>query len=370
MGMFDFLKGGKGSSQSVLGIDIGSSSIKIVQLGKKKGKAVLETYGELALGPYAQTEIGRATNLPTDKVAEALKDLLREANAASRVGGIAIPFGASLMSLMELPDASAKDLKQMVPIEARKYIPVPISEIMLDWWVVPKFDERDFGVEDEGEAKRAKKIEVLAVAIHNDTINRYQEIVQKSGLDVRFFEIEVFSTIRSVIEEDIKPVMIFDMGAASSKLYIVERGVIRNSHTINRGSQDMTMALSKSLGINITNAEIVKRNYGASSPAEAKQIRDIVSLTLDYVFTEANRVLLNYQKKYGKSIAQVLLVGGGVKLKDFVEMSRLHFQTEVAMANPFEKIETPAFLEDVLKTTGPEFAVAIGVALRMLQETP
>ena len=65
----------KKQSQSVLGVDIGSSSIKVVQLRKKGGKAVLETYGELALGPYAGTEIGRATNLPNDKLVEALRDL-------------------------------------------------------------------------------------------------------------------------------------------------------------------------------------------------------------------------------------------------------------------------------------------------------
>ncbi len=68
---------------SVLGIDVGSSSIKVVQLKRKKGKAVLETYGELALGPYAGIEIGRSTNLPTEKIAEAIVDVLKEANTTT-----------------------------------------------------------------------------------------------------------------------------------------------------------------------------------------------------------------------------------------------------------------------------------------------
>src|SRR5574343_624676 len=63
---------------SVLGVDVGASAIKVVQIKKKRGRAVLETYGELALGPYANIEVGRATNLPPEKRAEAIKDILRE----------------------------------------------------------------------------------------------------------------------------------------------------------------------------------------------------------------------------------------------------------------------------------------------------
>src|SRR3954462_12087046 len=90
---------GSGDGSSVLGIDIGSSSIKVVQIKKKNGQAVLETYGELALGPYAGATIGQAAILPTEKVGEALKDLLteKEVSITTVQCGIAIPFGSSLM---------------------------------------------------------------------------------------------------------------------------------------------------------------------------------------------------------------------------------------------------------------------------------
>jgi Tfp pilus assembly PilM family ATPase len=102
-------------------------------LRKKGGKAVLETYGELALGPYAKAEIGQATNLPTEKIIEALSDLMREkeVNITTNKCGIAIPFSSSLMSLIEMPMLPYKQLASMVPLEARKYIPVPISEVTL-----------------------------------------------------------------------------------------------------------------------------------------------------------------------------------------------------------------------------------------------
>jgi type IV pilus assembly protein PilM len=131
----------KQPDESVIGIDVGTSSIKVVQLRKKKGRAVLETYGELSLGPYAGLALGQVTNLPADKIAEAIKDVLRESNVTSNSAGVSIPFKSSLVSLIELPPVEPKQLQEMIPLEARKYIPVPISEVTMDWWVVPtEFD--------------------------------------------------------------------------------------------------------------------------------------------------------------------------------------------------------------------------------------
>ncbi|MDO8569647.1 MAG: pilus assembly protein PilM [bacterium] len=366
---------------TVLGIDIGSSAIKIVQLKKKNGQAVLETYGELALGPYAGLGIGQAVALAPDKIAQALIDLMKEkeVNITTKKCGISIPFASSLMSVIEMPDVSPKQLAVMVPLEARKYIPVPISEVALDWSVIPKSEVRE---EDSSEYTLAEdrssddrkagtpaplvKVDVLIVAIHNETIARYQDVVTKGGLEAGFFEIEIFSTMRAVLDETLRPVMIMDMGAASTKLYVVERGVIRSSHTINRGSQDITATISKSLGLSPERAEVMKRQVGAAG--EDKNLTDVIMLTLDYIFAEVNNALLSFEKKYNKTISKVVLVGGGSALKGLAELTKNNFKTDVVIANPFNKVSAPAFLENILKETGPEFAVAIGLALRKLAE--
>lgn len=359
---------------SVLGIDLGSSAIKVVQLKKKGEKAVLETYGELALGPYAGVEIGQATSLPNAKLIEAMTDLMseKEVNLTTTSCGVAIPFASSLMSLIEMPAVSYQQLSVMVPLEARKYIPVPISEVTLDWSVIPNEESeldtsRDVDEKKDDDIKRVKKTNVLLVAIHNETLAKYQELIRKTGLNSSFFEIEIFSTMRAVLEEDTAPVMIFDMGAASTKLYIVERGIVRLSHTINRGSQDITSMVSKSLGIPMAQAEIIKRESGIL-PGGSADIRNVVHLSLDFIFTEANQVVLNYQRKYAKTIGKIVFVGGGSALKGLSEIAQASFQTPVITGNPFAKTEAPAFLDEILKETGPEFAVAVGVALRKLQE--
>jgi Tfp pilus assembly PilM family ATPase len=112
----------KKSEDSVLGIDIGASTIKAVQLRRQKGKAVLETYGALSLGPYGGVEIGKATNLPPEKIADAITDLMREANITTKNCALSIPFRSSLVSIMEIPKVDDEKMKEMIPLEARKYL--------------------------------------------------------------------------------------------------------------------------------------------------------------------------------------------------------------------------------------------------------
>lgn len=361
----------KKQGTSVLGIDIGSSSIKVVQLRKDKGRAILETYGELSLGPYAGVEIGRATNLPQEKIIEALADVLKEANVTTKNCGISIPSSSSLLSFIHMPVSEKSQLDAMVPIEARKYVPVPISEVSLDYWPIPK-EENSFSEFEKtpasGDAPRDTGTDIVLVVIHNDVLNRLSTISESTGLSTAFFEIEIFSSMRSVVDQSLDAELVFDMGAGSTKLYIIDRTVLRSSHTINRGSQEITLALSRSLGMPVGEAEHMKRSIGISPMPEHKNLKEIIDLNLDYIFSETNRVIANYQHNYNKNLSRVILTGGGSLLKGFLESARTRFQTEVVLGDPFSKTEAPAFLTPVLKTAGPEFAVAIGIALRRLQE--
>ena len=132
---------------SVLGIDIGSSALKVVQVKKKHGRAVLETYGELALGPYATIEVGRAVSLPAEKMIEAIKDLMREAKTTTVQCGTALPLSASLITFVTIPQVPEKQIGEVVAIEARKYIPVPLNEVLLDYSVIPR--EEQYVTDDE-----------------------------------------------------------------------------------------------------------------------------------------------------------------------------------------------------------------------------
>ena len=295
-------------------------------------------------------------------------DILREAKTTTLSAGMALPLSSSLISFVTLPPIKERQMAEVVAIEARKYIPVPINEVMLDWSPIPREDSLPPTDENATNLPQERGQDVLIVAIHNEYINNYQAISSKINLKPSFYEIEIFSSIRAVIEQGIQASMIIDMGSRVTKLYIVERGILRSSHIINRGSQDITLALSKSLSISVNEAENMKRVYGLTGGPEYKELTEIITVNLDYIFYEANTVLLNYQKKYSRNIAKVILTGGGVLLKGFTDMAKVSFRNEIIFADPFGKLETPAFLNEQLKRAGPEFAVAIGAALRRLSE--
>ncbi|MCX6753257.1 MAG: type IV pilus assembly protein PilM [Candidatus Nomurabacteria bacterium] len=357
------------SSESAIGIDIGTSAIKIVQIKKKGGRAVLETYGAVALGPYAGVDVGRVTNLNEEKTIEALKEVLKQSGVTTNSSALAIPSQSSLVFTLELPSqVKESDMANIIPTEARKYIPVPMTEISLDWFLLPK-KQPTFEEENNPElpALQAQNNEVLVVAIQNEAISKYRTITNQSGLEAGFFELEIFSSIRSNFEHELSPVLILDFGASRTRLSIVEFGSVKSFHTIARGSADITDSIAKSYDIEFAKAEVMKKEFGLYGNPTEKSLTDIIKIHVDYVFSETNSVLLNYEKKYGKNISKVILTGGGSLLKGFKEVAVSNFPTQVEMGNPFSKVDAPVFLEKVLAATGPEFAVALGLALRKLQ---
>lgn len=368
---------GNNSITSIVGIDVGSSFVKMVELKKKDGKAYLETYGALALGPYASLPVGAVTNLPEDKLSLAIKDLYKEITGTSKTGAMAIPASASLVFTVELPfQVKDGDMTTAVETEARKFIPVPISEVSIDTWVIPHeeyFEEEipdALRTEDQNkdlENNKTQKTKVLVAAIHKDTLTKYQQIVSGGDLNVSFFEIETFSTVRSVSQNEIAPIMIMDIGAGRTKLVIVEHGIIRAFHIINRGSADITNSISKSMSLTFEQAEEIKKKYGMLENAPDSNIKDIVKGVVDYIFTEANSSILDYEKRTKKSISHVYIVGGGALLLGLPEYALKEFRAETKIGNAFAKTEAPAFLQNMLSVTGPEFAVSVGLALRALE---
>ncbi len=365
---------GKQKGASVIGVDIGASSIKIVQLRLARGAAVLETYGEIALGPYAKIPIGKAVKLPPEQITQAVADLMREANVTAKVAGISIPFSSSLITVLDLPKVDAEQLKRIVPIEARKYIPVAVSEVALDWFVIPK-DDGDRGAFDrinQDKGARPKGQEVLLVAIHNTILRAYQATAAACNLKAEFYEIEIFSAIRSSIGHGLAPIVFVDLGAATTKIYVVERGVVRFTHLVTSGGQQMTETLARSLGWDFEKAERVKRERGlleqsAYSIEENERIKQALLSTLTRVFSEVSRVLLSYGQRYNKNVSHVVFAGGGASLPGLLEAAKTTLSPEVEIANPFAKTEAPAFMASVLQEIGPGFAVSVGLAFRALK---
>lgn len=361
-------------NQGIVGVDIGSSSIKIVQLKKEKEQAVLETYGELATGPYGEASVGQIVKLAENTIASMLKDLAKEAGANAKEAAVSIPAKDSLVTYIKLPLVSEKEMDEVVKFEARKYIPVPLSEVDLDWWVLQpekqKGSDEDEEDEENGEEIESRKevVDVLLVAIHKEMVQKYQTILSKAGFKIKLFEIELFSTWRSTSFRQSTPVMVVDMGASSTKMSIIDGGFLRASHAVDRGSQLLSSSISKSLKISFERAEEMKRQIGLSPKPEYTELVRVMDSTLGFIFSEAKQFMLNYRRKSNNSVGQVILTGGGALLKGVVDTAVKNLGVEVVLTDPFNKTEYPPFLQEALRDIGPSFTNAVGLALRGLQK--
>lgn len=353
----------------VFGLDVGSSSVKMIQLKKEDGKVILQTYGELSIGPYHNLAVGQSATLTPPELQTILADLIKEANVTTKVGGISIPVKESLMVSVTVPDLPDTDLSEVIPLEARKFVPVPIAEVILDWWVVPKNKSEE--IDAEQEAKKNKTVEmqnVMVVAIHKDTIKQYEDLSTALTLEPKFVEIETFSAMRSVLSNELGAVAVVDLGASSTKVAVVDYGVVRMSHTVPKGGQDITMSISHSLNLPFGKAEEVKREIGLLEKVGSGNLKPTVSPTVEFIFAEVNRVLANFEQKSNRAISKVILIGGGAALPGLLPIVQGHLSQPVEVGLPFDRVVAPTFLDPVLKEVGPSFAVAIGLALRALQE--
>jgi type IV pilus assembly protein PilM len=211
-----------------------------------------------------------------------------------------------------------------------------------------------------------KNSKVLIVAVHTDVISRTRELFLRSGLKEKFIEVEAFSSVRSCINNRMDAFLIVDHGASATKVYIVDEGVVRISHTISVGSQDFTLAISRALNISVAEAESIKRESGVSVARGGVDVGKIMEGSLSYMVSEVDRLASEYERNNNRVVSEIVLSGGGINLKGLPQLFEKSLKYPIRIANPFSAIDTPAFLEEVLKEVGPSFAVAIGAGIRAL----
>ena len=165
-----------------------------------------------------------------------------------------------------------------------------------------------------------------------------------------------------------KPVLIIDIGASATKVYVVERGVVALSHAIRQGGQDVTRAIATSHSFSIAEAEAYKKQHGFTGSADVPYDKQAMELVFSRIFAEAKRALTKYETANQKAVSTLVLTGGGGVTKELAAYAESVFSIDVRVADPFSKTSAPAFMRPVLSEIGPEFAVAVGLALRKLEE--
>lgn len=347
-------------TSSYLGVDIGTSSIKMAEVGfstnrfKLNNYGILESYGHLErLNDALQTS---SLKLFESETIELLSTLLKKIKPNTRKAIASIPAFASFVTLLDLPVMSNDETTQAMPFQARQFIPLPISEVAVDWIKVGEFDDQDGG----------KKQQVLLIAVPQERIQKYQMIFKEAGLDLVYLEIEGLALTRVLIGSDQTPTLILDIGSRSTNILITDQGSLRMSAQTDFAGGTLTQSISSGLNIDVRRAEQLKKQRGLQGEGGERELSTLMHPYLDAIIGEAERMRQKYESTYNVKIERVILSGGTALLSGIDAYIKKQVGLPIIRANPFGKIEYPGNLDAIINDLGPLLAVAVGLGVRGL----
>lgn len=363
-----------------LGIDFGAGGIKVIQLQKREGEAKLFTYGFSEFTPE-ETSMDYLEN--PQGAGELLKKICAKARTTTTSAAAALPIPSVFSAVISIAQVPKKEISAAVQWEAKKLVPLPLDEVVLD------FKELKVGKEtppprSEGSGvgaptpKASGSIEVLLTAAPKSIIERYLAVAKSAGITLTSLETEAFALIRALLGSDPTPTVIVDIGALRSNILVVDRGIPMLTRSVEIGGKKCTEAIAQGMGVTLTQAEAMKRDLG-SVPLPGGALSATTATVpggLPALLQEVFQPLLNelrysfnvYRTRnvVARQVERIMLTGGGAGIPGLAEFLTGEFNLRAFLGNPWEKVGFHPDLKDHLDAFGTKFSVAVGVALRNL----
>lgn len=343
-------------SKSYLGVDIGTTTIKVVELGAGAQKPKLKNYGHLEarehldrLGGAIQTSSLEIENKGTT---ELLTVLLRKMKPSTKAAVASVPTFSGFTTLLELPEMTDKELAQAIQFQAREHIPLPLEEVIFDWTVVHKRQEGGVARQD-----------VLLSAIPLSVVRAYQSIFENAGLSLNYIELDSVAAVRAAIGNDPTPTVLVDIGSRATVISVADGGSLRLTFNAETSGNDLTLSIAKSLKVGTRRAEELKRTRGLVTRAADEELSALLMPLLDAIISEVTRAISIYKEKHGV-VERVMLTGGTANMPHIVEYVGDQLKLPVVVAAPLHRLEYSSSIEPLAKELGPVFTPAIGLALK------
>jgi type IV pilus assembly protein PilM len=350
----------KKSANSYVGIDLGMSGIKLVELLNERGRARLITY---AVADEPRME---AVRNYTERAAEAsalIRKMLAKAKTTTKRCIAALPISSVFSSIISVPATDEKELKQAINWQAKKLIPMPLEDISLDSKTLDS---------EDGKERGKKVMRVLLTGAPKGLVKSYVDILSGAGLEPLALETEAFAQIRSLVGRDRSTVMIIDIGAFRTNFTVVESGVPFLSRSISAGGTAITSSIAGTLGIPFEQAETMKRDIKVmQSFAPAGDLTPILSSLLKPIVDEMKYSFNLYQgqSEQGKRkrVDKIIVTGGSSLLPRLPEFLTAIMNVNAYRGDPWARIVYPEALQPVLDDIGSRFSVAVGCAMRDIE---
>jgi type IV pilus assembly protein PilM len=369
-----------GSNKQYLGIDIGSSAIKIVELAEEKKRPKLVTYGYVEQKNDILTQTSQEAK---DHIVKGIQEIQQKARTTSTQVVAALPSYTVFASVIRLPQMNKKDLVKAVHTEAAKFVPMPIDEMIVDWKILDDdaltqhfaanqsaSSEQSTDGSAKITSKQQKSLKILLTAAPKDLVSRYIDIFKQAKLQLVSLETESFALERTLIGNDKSPIMMIDMGATATTISVVADSVPLINRSIDVGGMSITKAIANSLNIEPDRAEQFKRDFGLAQPNSNGEspIPKRIQFMMTSIINEIRYVLKQYESQNQGTVKvdKIILAGGSAWLPNITTYLSQQLDVKVFLGDPWARVVYPMELKPVLQELGPRMAVSIGLAMRQI----
>lgn len=341
--------------KNLVGLDIGSSSVKAVELAKKGNVLQLVNMGfeNLQTDTIVDGQIMELNNVSNVISSIFNEHQIRTPRVAAGVSGHSV-----IVKNIVLPQMSEEELQESFSWHAEEHIPFDIADVNLDY---------------ELTSKSSESLNVLMAACKSDKIANVKQAIQLAGKQPVIIDVDAFA-LQNCYEVNYQPkpgevVALLNVGAATMNINILNgsRSVFARDASV--GGSQYTSLLQKELGLSFEQAEGVKRGMALPDGVEARPIQPIIETVSDILALEVRKTMDFYRATASEgetAIQKILLAGGGSKLPGLADYLAKRFEIPVEVFNPFRQIEVDAkkFDPDYMREIVPDMAVAVGLALR------
>ncbi|MBI3609043.1 MAG: type IV pilus assembly protein PilM [Nitrospirae bacterium] len=342
----------------VIGLDIGSSAIKLLQLKPSKKGYVLEKFGIKTIDPELIVD---GAIMDAGRVVDAVKDLLREQAVKVKDVVISVSGHSVIVKKISLPPMTEDELEESIKWEAEQYIPFDVNDVNIDFHILPPGDAAGDGKET---------MTVVLVAVKKDRLAEYTSLVMEAGLNPVVVDVDAF-TLENLygMEYDVSPsevVALVNIGASVMNIHIIKGGNFSFTRDISTGGNRYTEMIQRDLNVSYEAAEQAKRGESVAG-VSSEALDGIIATMNGELVAEIGRSFDYFRStSTQETIDRVLLGGGTAKVPGLVPFMNERLGVPVDVLDPFRKIQVNSKLvdPDLLKAVGPQAAVVVGLAIR------
>jgi type IV pilus assembly protein PilM len=345
-----------GKKTHLIGLDIGSRTIKIAEVVDKKTTQIFKNFHTINIEPGL---IEEGTVKDPETVSKYIRELyakakLREKNVAISIGGYSV-----IVKKINVQNMTEDELQETIHFEAEQYIPFDISDVNLDFQILGESEHNP------------NQMSVLLVAAKKEMINEYINLVQMTGLNLCLIDVDAFA-LQNIFEFSYNPgdenIALIDIGASKTSLNILKDNSSVFMRDVSLGCGQITEKIASLVECSLAEAEEIKHG-GQSEIISPEDLHSIISSAVTSWCTEIKRALDFFYSTFPEDqITKIILSGGGANIKEFRQLLAVETATDVEIINPFQNfsINSERFDSSYLEQIAPQAAICMGLAIRKI----